>query len=51
MALRGCEQCGKPYEAVRASSRFCGSACKQKAYRNAKRNGDVTVTPECHAKA
>ncbi|MHC4707542.1 MAG: hypothetical protein ACYS8I_10710 [Planctomycetota bacterium] len=57
MALRGCEVCGKGYEAVRASSRFCSPKCKQKAYRNAKTSNTpsvtlkpVTVTPDCHAK-
>jgi hypothetical protein len=29
-----CEQCGKPYEPQRSSSRFCSQACKQQAYRN-----------------
>jgi hypothetical protein len=31
---RVCEQCGKPYEPQRSSSRFCSQACKQQAYRN-----------------
>ena len=30
---RICEQCGKPYEPQRSSSRFCSQACKQRAYR------------------
>jgi len=28
-----CEQCGKPYDWQRTSSRFCSQACKQRAYR------------------
>jgi hypothetical protein len=35
-----CEQCGKPYDWQRASSRFCSQACKQRAYRKR-----LTVTP------
>ena len=30
---RACEQCRKPYEPQRSSSRFCSQACKQHAYR------------------
>jgi hypothetical protein len=37
---RACEQCGKPYEPQRSSSRFCSQACKQRAYRER-----LTVTP------
>ena len=29
-----CEQCRKPYQPQRSSSRFCSPACKQQAYRN-----------------
>jgi hypothetical protein len=32
-----CSQCGKPMEAARATKRYCSDACKQAAYRNAKR--------------
>ena len=31
---RPCDSCGEPYEAVRPSSRFCSSACRQWAHRN-----------------
>jgi hypothetical protein len=37
---RVCEQCRKPYEPQRSSSRFCSQACKQSAYRNR-----LSVTP------
>jgi len=31
---RICEQCRKPYQPQRSTSRFCSPACKQQAYRN-----------------
>jgi len=31
---RVCEQCCKPYEAQRCSSRFCSGTCRQRAHRN-----------------
>jgi hypothetical protein len=49
MALRGCEVCGKGYEAVRASSRFCGDTCKKRAQRAARPAKDVPLT--CPVKA
>ena len=30
---RECGSCGRPYEAKRASSRFCGPSCRQRASR------------------
>jgi hypothetical protein len=30
---RSCEQCRRSYQALRAESRYCSSACRQKAYR------------------
>jgi hypothetical protein len=35
-----CQQCSKPYQSQRSSSRFCSAACKQSAYRER-----LTVTP------
>ena len=37
---RVCEQCGKPYEPQRSSSRFCSPACRQRAHRKR-----LSVTP------
>ena len=31
-----CESCGEPVTTGRADSRYCGSACRQKAYRDRK---------------
>ena len=39
-----CEQCRKPYEPRRSSSRYCSQACKQLAYRE-RLSVTVTVTP------
>jgi hypothetical protein len=33
---RSCETCGETFEPTRADSRFCSSACRQRAYRNRK---------------
>ena len=30
---RSCNACGAPYEAVRASSQYCGDTCKKRAQR------------------
>ena len=35
--MRWCETCLKPLEA-RADARFCGSACRQRAYRERRRS-------------
>lgn len=32
---RQCDSCGKPYEAKRATSRYCGSTCRVRASRGA----------------
>jgi hypothetical protein len=37
---RVCEQCSKPYEPQRSSSRFCSQTCRQRAHRNR-----LSVTP------
>jgi hypothetical protein len=37
--IRVCEQCRKPYEPQRSSSRFCSQTCRQRAHRN---RGSVT---------
>ena len=42
---RICEQCRKPYEPQRSSSRFCSQACKQHAYRQ-RLSVTTGVTPE-----
>jgi hypothetical protein len=34
-----CETCGKPITTGRADSRYCGGACRQKAYRLRTKNG------------
>jgi hypothetical protein len=31
---RACEQCGTPYKVLRADTRFCSNACRQRAYRD-----------------
>lgn len=31
--IRACDQCGQSYEAIRSTSRFCGSTCRQRALR------------------
>ena len=31
---RSCEVCGGPYEAIRATARFCGPACTKRAQRD-----------------
>ena len=31
---RPCEQCGTPYKVLRADTRFCSNACRQRAYRD-----------------
>lgn len=36
---RPCETCGKPITTGRADSRYCGSACRQKAYRQRAKDG------------
>jgi len=38
MTRRPCDHCASPYEAVRPSSRFCSTACRQRAARS-RRNG------------
>jgi len=40
-----CAQCGELFERT-GRQRFCSKACKQKAYRNAKKGGDVTTKPK-----
>ena len=43
-----CEQCGREYEAERATSKFCSSVCKQASYRNktvrVTKSDDVTLS-------
>lgn len=34
MITRNCDSCGKPYEAKRASSKFCGDTCRKRAQRD-----------------
>lgn len=34
MTTRNCDSCGKPYEAKRASSKFCGDTCRKRAQRD-----------------
>ena len=41
---RVCEQCGKPYEPQRSSSRFCSPACRQRAHRK-RLSVTLSVTP------
>jgi hypothetical protein len=41
---RMCEQCCKPYEPQRSSSRFCSETCRQRAHRH-KVSVTVNVTP------
>jgi len=41
---RVCEQCGKPYEPRRSSSRFCSPACRQRAHHK-RLNVTLSVTP------
>ena len=31
-----CEHCGKPFEAVRSTARFCSAKCRQYSFRNMK---------------
>jgi hypothetical protein len=31
---RPCEKCGTPYKVLRADTRFCSNACRQRAYRD-----------------
>ena len=45
---RVCEQCRKPYEPRRSSSRFCSQACKQRAYRK-RLSVTSSVTPAPNA--
>ena len=33
LLARACKQCGRPYQARRADSRFCGDTCRQRAHR------------------
>ena len=39
-----CEQCGKPYEPQRSSSRFCSPACRQRAHHK-RLSVTLSVTP------
>jgi hypothetical protein len=45
---RICEQCRKPYQPQRSTSRFCSQACKQQAYRR-RLNVTPSVTPKPNA--
>lgn len=36
---RNCEYCGKPFEAKRATARFCGSSCRAQATQRRQREG------------
>lgn len=47
MALRDCEQCGKPYEAVRASSKYCGAKCRKLAFQDKNAKNAKGVPTEC----
>ena len=38
-----CGACGEPFDAVRVSQRFCSPACKQRAWRAARRAESVAV--------
>jgi hypothetical protein len=42
---RVCEQCGKPYEPQRSSSRFCSGTCRQHAHRKRLLSVTTSVTP------
>src|SRR4029077_20828009 len=42
---RVCEQCGKPYEPQRSSSRFCSGTCRQHAHRKKLHSVTLSVTP------
>lgn len=37
MAHRQCDHCGRSFEAVRSTRRFCSDACRVNAYQKAKR--------------
>jgi hypothetical protein len=39
MALRTCENCGRQFEAVRSSRRFCSASCRVNAHQKGKRKG------------
>jgi hypothetical protein len=43
---RVCEQCHKPYEPQRSSSRFCSGTCRQHAHRKRLLSVTPSVTPE-----
>ena len=42
---KACEQCGKPYEPQRSSSRFCSGTCRQHAHRKRLLSVTLSVTP------
>ncbi|MCP3860035.1 MAG: hypothetical protein GY704_10315 [Phycisphaeraceae bacterium] len=37
-AVTNCAECGEPFEPKRADAQFCGSACRQRAYRQRQRS-------------
>ena len=41
--MRSCDVCAAPYEAARATSKFCGATCRQRAQRG--HTGDVPHEP------
>jgi hypothetical protein len=46
---RACEQCGKAYEPLRSSSRFCSERCRQRAHRHkVSVTSSVTPAPLAH---
>lgn len=42
--MRVCALCGRSLHAQRSTRRFCGAACKQRAYRNGIKQKPVTIT-------
>ena len=45
MIRRTCDQCGRPYEAQRASSRYCGATCRTHASQGIPARESVGVVP------
>lgn len=41
MTTTGCEECGASLRLLRAGARYCGSTCRLRAHRRAKRAGDL----------
>lgn len=39
---RTCESCGRPYDAKRPQSRFCGDTCRKRAQREGNRGAEVS---------